>query len=77
MIESGQQLAYLSRKIDTFILFKRNEEDLMKFAYKCPECGKAESGKREFKKPYTLNCSACSHEVFKQEKVSKKGVKKK
>ncbi len=74
-IWSGKQPAYLSRRAGVFILFKPNEDSLMKFAYVCPSCGHEEHGEQEFKKPYTLNCSSCGFEIFKQEKI--KGARKK
>lgn len=74
-IWSGNQPTYMSRRKDTFVLFKPTPESLMKFAYLCPKCGNEGHGEKEFKKPYTLNCSACGFEIFKQEKI--KGARKK
>ncbi len=69
---------YLCRRENIFVLFRKNEGNKMKYAYLCPECGHEDSGKDEFKKPYTLVCSECDHLIFKQEKVKgKKKAKKK
>jgi DNA-directed RNA polymerase subunit RPC12/RpoP len=72
IVESGGSLAYLSRQIGVFILFKETEDGPMHVAYKCPECGHEEKSEMELKRPYTVNCSKCNHLIFKQEKVKGK-----
>lgn len=71
-IWSGNTADYMCRKAGTFVLFKKDKDSLMKYAYVCPECGNEDSGKNEFEKPYALKCSKCDNLIFKQEKIKGK-----
>lgn len=77
VIEARGPFSYLSRRTGIYIMFKRNAEDLMKIAYVCPKCKHSEKTEVGLKHPYTLNCSKCNELIFKQEKISKKGIKSK
>lgn len=71
---------YLSRRAGTYLMYKKTADDLMKYAYKCPNCGFEGSNAEQMAKPYIIKCEKCGFEVFKQEKVKgagKKGRKKK
>jgi DNA-directed RNA polymerase subunit RPC12/RpoP len=70
-------LGYLSRGVGKYILFKKDAESLMKYAYKCPNCGKEGGGEIDMEKPYTITCEGCETIVFKQEKVKGKRKKRK
>ena len=70
-------LGYLSRGVGKYILFKKDAESLMKYAYKCPNCGKEGGGEIDMEKPYTITCEQCETEVFKQQKVKGKRKKRK
>jgi DNA-directed RNA polymerase subunit RPC12/RpoP len=78
MGEGGQFTSgYLSRGIGKYILFKKSAESLMKYGYKCPDCGHAGGGEIDMEKPYTITCEKCETEVFKQQKVKGKRKKRK
>ena len=70
---------YLCRGMGKYILFKKTAESLMKYAYVCPNCGIESGGEENMEKPYTIICTGCQTEIFKQEKVKgkRKGRKKK
>ena len=36
-----------------------NDSDMAKTKYKCPECGHKEMLEKEWKRPFSLKCSAC------------------
>jgi len=70
---------YLSRGMGKYILFRKTAESLMKYGYKCPNCGREDGAEIDMEKPYTIICEGCETVVFKQEKVKgkRKGKKKK
>jgi len=68
---------YLCRGMGKYILFKKTAESLMKYAYKCPNCGKEGGDEENMEKPYTIICEGCQTEIFKQKKVKGKRKSKK
>lgn len=68
---------YLSRGAGKYILFKKTADGLMKYAYKCPNCGSGGGEFEQMTKPYIIKCKKCGTEIFKQEKVKGKGTGKK
>ncbi len=36
-----------------------NESSTAKIRYKCPECGHSEQTEKEWKRPFSMKCSAC------------------
>lgn len=36
-----------------------NGTDMAKVRYRCPECGHSEQGEQEWKRPFSVKCSAC------------------
>ena len=77
LFNKGEKISAVYNKLSMgLFLYRKNPQGKFKVAYTCQKCGHIFSGEKELEMPYAVNCDKCGVQIWKIEKVPKKGIKK-